>query len=457
LNLTGVKTAILGIGVSGQGVARAAQRLGGTPTVFDEKPNDSPGLIEAVDRLTAEGIDTVTSWHGRLDPEAFDIVVVSPGFPRGHPAVRDALRGGKPVWSEVEFAFRIAKAPILAVTGTNGKSTTTALLWSLLRGQGANALLCGNISGSGYPETTLTQAAVSAGSDDVLVAEVSSFQLEWVDEFRPRIAAVTNVTPDHMDRYDSFEDYVATKLRIFARMGPDDVAVVNVDEARPRVSEVPSGPKVVTVSPSGTRRSEGTTRRDGLTVRLGPFEALVSELPWSGGHDLANALVAWEMASAFAEPNLGMWEALRSFKGLSHRMEIVGSRNGVTVVNNSMCTNPAALIASSRSIPGRQHVLMGGETKGLDYSSVGRHLLGSGHAVYVFGQGNQALLDTLGLDPPVFATLEAAFAAAVAAAEPGDCVVLAPGCASSYPYANFRERGDAFRSIATVWISGGSL
>ena len=451
------RIAIAGLGVSGQAVATAAQKLGSNPTVFDEKPNDSPRLIEAVDGLTAEGIEVVTSWHGRLDPSAFDLLVVSPGFPRDHPAVRDALKGGRPVWSEVEFAYRIARAPILAITGTNGKSTTTVLLWSLLNGQGQRAWLCGNIAGSGYPEMPLTEAALKAGPGEVLVAEVSSFQLEWVDEFRPRVATVTNVTPDHMDRHPTFEDYAATKLRIFSKMTSEDTVVLNIDEARPRVNEIPSGPTLLKVSPSGRHKGDGSTHRDGQILSFGPFVAPAEDLPLYGEHNIANAMVAWEMATRVVEPNPGMWEALLAFKGLAHRMERVGVRGQVTVVNNSMCTNPAALIASSRSLPGRQHLLVGGETKGLEYSAVGDYLRESGHCVYVFGQGNEALLETLNLAPPVYDSLEEAFSAAVSASRPGDTVLLAPGCASSYPFTNFRERGDAFRALASVWIEGGSL
>jgi UDP-N-acetylmuramoylalanine--D-glutamate ligase len=450
------RIAIAGLGVSGQAVARAAQALGSRPVVFDQKPNDSPRLIEAVDGLTAQGIEVVTSWHGRLDPSEFDLLVVSPGFPRDHPAVRDALKGGRPVWSEVEFAFRIAQAPILAVTGTNGKSTTTVLLWSLLSGQGETAWLCGNIAGSGYPERPLTEAALRARPGDYLVAEVSSFQLEWVDEFRPRVATVTNVTPDHMDRHPTFEDYVATKLRIFRNMTREDAAILNIDEARPRENEIPAGPALVRVSPSGRQLGNGSTHRKDQSLAFGAFEAPVEGLPLFGEHNIANAMVAWEMAAQVVEPNAGMWEALLAFKGLAHRMERVGVRDQVTVVNNSMCTNPAALIASSMSLPGRQHLLVGGETKGLDYSSVGDYLRESGHRVYVFGRDNDALLATLNLAPPVYDSLEEAFAAAVEASGPGDTVLLAPGCASSYPFTNFRERGDAFRALASVWINGGS-
>lgn len=450
------RIAIAGMGVTGLAVGKAVQHLGGRAVVFDQKPNDNPSVMSAVDALDAQGIEAVTGWHGRLDPADFELLVVSPGFPRQHPAIRDMLGGQKPVWGEPEFAYRISDAPILAITGTNGKSTTTVMLWNLLNGSGKKAHLCGNIAGSGYPERTLTEAALGAGHGDVLVAEVSSYHMEWVDEFRPTVAAITNITPDHMDRYRDFEEYAETKKRLFDRMGSGDSIVLNLDDLylSPKVLEAAQGrTDVVGFSPGGAVSGTGATRRTGGVLNLSGMDVAIDDLPLYGEHNVANAMMAWEMASRVCEVGPGTLEALRSFKGLANRMERLGERDGVLVVNNSMCTNPAAVIASSKSLPRKQHILMGGITKQLDFTPVGEYLRGTGHRVYVYGPEPDRMIAMLGDDWPVYGTLEQAFESAAQNASRGEVVILAPGCASAEPYANFKERGDDFRRMAQEWLA----
>ncbi len=456
--MEGMRVAVAGMGVSGLGLARVLKRRGAAPVVFDQKPGDNPAVLAAVDELDSLQVEAVTGWHGRLDPIDFDLLIVSPGFPREHPAIRDMQRGGRPVWSEVEYASRIAKAPIVAFTGTNGKSTTTVMAWTLVESTGRRAVLCGNIAGSGYEETTLTEAADRAGLDDVLVAEVSSYHLEWTEAFRPRVAAVTNVTPDHMDRYKSFQDYFDTKLRIFGGLDLGDSAVVNLDQ--PYLSRdvvagaLRSGSKasIRGFSPSGSIEGTGETARLGARLRLGSVEVQVGELPLFGEHNVTNAMMAWEAVACVAPLEGAGIEALKGFRGLANRMERLGSKGNVQVINNSMCTNPAAVIASSKSVGGRQHLLMGGHTKGLDFAPAGEYLASTHHRVYVFGPEPERMVSMLGHDMPTYANMEEAFHAALSAAVSGDVVMLAPGCASTYPYSNFRERGDAFRSMALEWL-----
>ncbi len=443
------------MGVSGEAVARAVQVHGGVPTVFDQKPADTASIMPVIDRLQANGIEAIAGWHGHLDPNEFDCLVVSPGFPRAHPAIKDMA--GKPILSEVEFAGRIALAPILAITGTNGKSTTTVMLWSILKGAHQDAYLCGNIAGSGYPEMTLTEAAMTAGPESFLVAEISSYQLEFVSTFRPRVAAITNVTPDHMDRHPDFADYHATKMRIFDRIADEDRAVINLDEPSLSIEEiqrkVQENRKIITFSPSGNHIGNGQTRRDGENLILSGETVPIASLPLSGDHNLTNAMMAWEMAAAVVRPSIGMLEGLREFRGLANRMEPLGEFRGVTVINNSMCTNPAAVIASSKSVPGRQHLLMGGITKNLDFQPVGEYLSSTPHAVYLFGPDPARLQSMLGREWPAFQSMESAWHAATQAAAPGDTILLAPGCASADPYVNFRERGDAFKEMVRSWMA----
>lgn len=469
MSVRNLRVAIAGMGRSGQAIARACVEHGAEATVYDETTAETPDRLAIVDHLQGLGAQVVAGWHGRLDPADFDLLVASPGFRREHAAIRDALAGGREVISEVEFAYRIAKSPIVAITGTNGKSTTTVLTWLVLGGalgQGRRAILCGNLSGSGYPELTLTEAALDGSPQDILVAEVSSYQLEWVRDFRPRAAAITNVTPDHLDRHPTFEDYLQTKLRIFARMGAGDVAVANESEPSLPIERLLAAmaPEVGlrTFVADGARHtyskgqfSSPTTYRDGDHLVLGGRSVAISDLPLTAEHDLTNAMMAWELALAAApdgafEP---MLRGLLGFRGLENRMERLGERGGVLVVNNSMCTNPAAVVSSSRGLRMPQHLLMGGHTKNLDFTPVRDYLATSGHRAYLFGGTETDPLDAqLGGAWPRFASLDEAFAAACASAKAGEAILLAPGCMSASPFPSFRERGAHFRALARAWF-----
>ncbi|MGE0000455.1 MAG: UDP-N-acetylmuramoyl-L-alanine--D-glutamate ligase [Fimbriimonadaceae bacterium] len=443
------RIAVLGMGVSGIAVAEAARALDLEPIAFDERPNDSPSAIRATDRLTAFGIEAVTGWHGKIDPVDFDVLVLSPGFPDDHPAVAAMLAAGKPVWGEIEFGYRIAKAPIIAITGTNGKSTTTVLAWMLAEAAGRKARLCGNIAGSGYPGSALSTAALSAGPEEVLVAEISSFQLAFAPTFRALAATVTNVSPDHFDRHPGFEHYYEAKLRLFANSNHDDLAVVNVDEERPRIEDVRlrHAGRVCSVSPSGARSSDGATAYQGgrmvlSGLELDPMQTIALETP----HNVANAMVAWELVSVLGNPGQAGINALQGFRGLAHRMERLGELKGVLFVNNSMCTNPAAFVSSSRGLSRPQHILLGGAPKGLDFAPVAQYLAEISHKVYLFGPDPEHWRAVLG-PVPAFDSLADAFGAALGVAKAGEAVFLCPGGASAEPYANFRERGEHFREL----------
>lgn len=455
-NLSGMRFAVAGLGVSGRAASRAVKSLGGEAVALDQKPADNDAMIRTVEELQADGIEVVTGWHGRLDPKEWDVLVVSPGFPVHHPVLRDME--GK-VWGEIELAYRIAQAPIYATTGTNGKSTTVTLNWLLLHAAGVPARLCGNISGSGYPEMPLTEAALLAGPDEVLVAEVSSFQLENVEQFRPKGAAITNITPDHLDRHPSFEDYYQTKLKLFRTMGPGDTIIVNLaGETVPlATAQQAAGPgsQFLGFDPTGASAIPGrNTRRDGDELFLSGMRVPIADLPVPGEHFVANVMMAWEMASLVQPLGQASMDALLSFRGLDNRMEMLGAKGGIRVINNSMCTNPAAVIASSSSLAGPQKILIGGNTKGLDFSPLCVYLKGSAHSVYLFGPEPERMNEVLGGGWPIFASMKEAFVAAVGESAPGETVMLAPGCASAEPYANFRERGQAFRDMAKEWLEG---
>lgn len=438
--MSGPRVAILGLGRTGLALAKATLSQGMAPTLFDRANREEVVKRDALEAVEALGVEVRLGWNRGsggfevgepetdygLDPEKFELVIPNPAIDHRSRILRGAVADGIEVIGEVEFAYRIAKAPIVAITGTNGKSTTTVMTYLCLRACDEDAILCGNIFGSGYPEMTLVEAACAARSDQVLVAEISSFQLEWVSQFAPVSAAITNITPDHLNRYDSFDQYAATKQRIHAAQAVQHFAV-------------------------------------DLGFAIGPATRIEPEpLPFAFpvSHDNANGAAALSLIEGYRryrgkphDRGLAL-RALREFKGLSHRMEWVGERRGAFVLNNSMCTNAAAVLSSVESVRAeRRHVLLGGINKGLDFSELRQLLADSKNLLYLYGESKDELNSALGGGHPVYPRMREATESALKSARSGDVVILSPGCASMDEFEDFRQRGDVFKAIAKEWLN----
>jgi UDP-N-acetylmuramoylalanine--D-glutamate ligase len=447
----GARIAIFGLARSGLSVAKAAKTLGAMSIVVDEKPEHALKSKEILQEALALGAEVSLGWSGNFST-GFDFVVTSPGVPFDHPKLQSAVAAGVPVYSEVEFAYMISKAPIVAITGTNGKSTTTAMTYVALRAAGRDAMLCGNIYGSGFEEVPLTDAAVKSTQDQILVAEISSFQLEWVRSFKPIAAAITNITPDHLDRHRSFQEYAEAKQRIFAAQTVDDYAVINSDD--PQIGR-PSRPVVLTFGHRGDHARIADEAIDFSGGRLAQ-----EDLQVYGEHNLFNAAAAGLLAAAAMTERRGtelsvpsaVLDGLKGFRGIAHRMEVLGEKDGVRVINNSMCTNPAAVVSSSMAIPALQHLLLGGSNKRLDFGPLQTYLSKSQNRAYLFGRDAEDLNKQLGGGHPVFETMSEAFQDAVRNANAGEVVMLAPGCASMDQFRDFEDRGNVFKSIAKEWL-----
>ncbi len=432
----GQSIAVFGLGRSGLAVARAAISRGARVTVYDETSREKLGKPELAVEAEALGARLVL---GRPFPSEVSesVVVVNPAIDHRHPALqaqKDKVIG------EVEFAFRISKAPIVAITGTNGKSTTTAMTVVALRAAGVDAVLCGNIFGSGLPEMPLTDAADQSRADQVLVAEISSFQLEWVREFAPIAAAITTITPDHLDRYESFEQYAATKLKIFER------ASVRVDAS----SEFPL--TAFPLSLQGKERGNGFKVIGAHNIRNAETAAAltIAALEWlSVKRPDSEPIGAYRMereanGNQPVLPKKAL-EALLEFPGLAHRMQFVEEVNGVKYINNSMCTNPAAVVASIESLEtDRVHVLVGGVNKDLSFAPMNEYMQVKPHQIYLFGKDAKQINQELSQKWQVYDTMKEAFDAAAKEAKEGEIVMLAPGCASMDQFRDFRHRGDVF-------------
>lgn len=439
-----MSVAIFGLGRSGLAIAEALASLGKQAIIYDENPRDKIAKPELIEEAEATGAKLVL---GESFPLELDVeyVVANPAIDHRHPALQSLSQGGTEVISEIEFAYRISKAPIIAITGTNGKSTTVAMTTIALQSAGIDAILCGNIFGSGLPEQPLTKAALNSTEEQILVAEVSSFQLEWVRQFRPRAAAITSIAEDHLDRYDSFDDYVAAKLNIFQAQQEGDISVYPVGIPVETLGERrPFSPRTSSNAYAYLERHE---------IVVGDQRLKSEDFQVFGGHNRLNIAVALTLIGPIvnADQMNRAIEGLKQFKGLSHRMEFIAEKRGIRFINNSMCTNPAALKASLESIDEPVRVLVGGVNKDLSFSQLKDFFARRPGGVYLFGRDAYQINEELGGNYQVWSTMKEAFDAATNEAREGEIVMLAPGCASMDQFRDFRHRGDVFRTYVTDW------
>lgn len=440
------RVAVLGLGRSGDAVvAWALSRPGSTASdvsVFVE--HDTPRLEEMASSLRVAGV-RVELGVRELPGGEFDLVVASPGISPSRPLLHSAIRSGLPVISELELAFRVSTAPFVAVTGTNGKTTTTALVTHLLRAAGRPSVAVGNI---GVPAIT---AAPTLGVDGVVVAECSSFQLALTVDFHPRVAVLLNVTPDHIDWHGSFEAYTADKGRMFANLGPDDVAVIDMDDpgsaSWAAVAEE-RGACVVRVGLSG-----GDARvEDGWLVveGLGAEERLVrvEDLLIRGLHNVSNALAASAAALAIGAPPAAVREGLRTFEPIEHRLDPVAMVRGVEYVNDSKATNPDAVMKALTAFgPSPLIVLLGGRNKGSDFTPLAGACGARCRLAILYGEARPELesaFESAGAPYVSASTMGEALSAAASIALPGDVVLLSPACASFDEFADYEDRGRRF-------------
>jgi UDP-N-acetylmuramoylalanine--D-glutamate ligase len=339
-----------------------------------------------------------------------DVLVKSPGVPRSNAIVAAARI---PIWSEVELAAHYLPNPILGVTGTNGKTTTVEWLGAMFRAAGREVAVAGNVG------RAIT--GVEAPPDVWIVCELSSFQLEDVHELRPHVAVLINLEPDHLDRHGSFEEYRDAKLRIFENQVAEDAAVV----------------------PRGFGEVPGEGRR----VEFSAAEALPAEPALPGAHNRENAAAATTAARAAGLPDDAIAEALRSFRGVAHRLELVAERDGVRFVNDSKATNTAAARRALAAYAEPLHVILGGSRKGESFDELAREVHGR---AYLIGETAGELAGALGRAGVLFeqcGDLPTALTAAVAAAGPGEIVLLSPACASYDQFRDFEQRGEEFRRL----------
>lgn len=456
---------VIGAGRSGLAAATALVDLGREVVLSDRRSaTELPGLAQA----EARDIRLLPGPQGAAQLAGVDLVIKSPGVPSEAEVVAAARARGVPVWSEVELAYAVLPHPFTAVTGTNGKTTTTALVGHMFATAGRPVCVLGNIG------TAVSSVFGTLRGDEELIVELSSFQLEDVHAFRPAVGVLLNLTPDHLDRHGTMERYLACKAALFARQGPQDCAVINAGD--PAVAGVgreilarKGGPGVAWFTTDASvasrlRETGGASRASvswleaGRLYLEGRSALSVAEVSLRGVHNMENCLAAAAAGLARGLPRQAVLESLRTFAGVPHRLQQVGVVAGVTYVNDSKATNVEATLKALDAYPAGTHLILGGRDKASDYRPIARASAGFCRGVYLIGEATPLIADAFtrvsreeaisgALEPIVCGDLEAAVAAATRAARPGDTVLLAPACASFDQYRDFEARGDHFAAI----------
>lgn len=444
MELAGKSVVVVGLARSGMAAARLLARRGARVVATDRK--GAPELAEEVLRLPAMGVQLVLGSHAEAGLGAADLVVVSPGVPWELPELEQARQRGIPVIAELELACLLLRGSVAAVTGTKGKSTTTAALGAMLRSAGGDVRVGGNI---GDPVTGLVD-----GSNDAttFVLEVSSFQLEGSARFHPRVAVFLNLSADHLDRHASFEAYAGAKAKIFANQTEADFAVVNADD--PLVLELARARRARVIGFSGERDPGGSDaaffEAGAASVRLGGraetlFPLEVVQLP--GRHLACDLLAAAAAARVLGASPGAIARAVSAFQGAEHVLERVGEIGGVVFFNDSKATNIAAARLSLLAMDRKTHAIVGGRYKGGDFRELREPAQGRVRQVLAIGEAQQRLMNALSDVVPVVpcSSLREAVLRAFSAAAPGEAVLLAPACSSFDMFADYAERGRAFK------------
>src|SRR5436190_11789131 len=444
INLNNKRVLVVGLGKSGVASALFLRSRGAQVTVSDSKPQEQ--LSEEIPILLDHGIIIETGGHGERTFHGQDLIVVSPGVPADSPPLVQARALGEPVIGEIELAAQFLPKNIVAITGSNGKTTTTTLTGEIITAGGYPTRVAGNI---GTPAISLV---ATARPDSVVVLEVSSFQLETIQAFRPKVAVVLNVTPDHLDRHRTFETYVDAKARIFENQLADDFAVLNADD--PVCVGLANRTRAQVFWFSRKKEvQQGASLRDGRILfrdSSGQQEIMVaSEIPLKGAHNLENTLAAICAGALMKCAPERIRAAVRNFNAVEHRLEYVATVRGVEYYNDSKATNVDATIKALESFPANIHLILGGKDKGSDYTVLKDLLRQRAKRVYTIGAAAEKIESQIKDSAEIVhaETLDVAVKRIASAAEAGDIVLLAPACASFDQFQNYEERGRVFKQL----------
>jgi UDP-N-acetylmuramoylalanine--D-glutamate ligase len=446
MELKNKRVLVVGLGKSGIAAAMFLRQQGARVTVSDARSavalaKEIPGLLDA-------GIMVESGGHGLLTFRRQDLIVVSPGVPLDTPEVKQVIGYGMPVIGEIELASRFLKGRILAITGSNGKTTTTTLIGRILAEGGQETLVGGNIG------TPLIDLVPKSTDETVNVLEISSFQLETIEQFRPWIAVVLNITPDHLDRHGNFENYAAMKARITEQQQAEDFLVLNAEDKPTQMVAAKTKAQIFWFS--SRRPIKQGAFVHGESIVFVPREGAkaepvmpVAEISLKGAHNVENVLAAVCAARLAGIPAETIRRSVAAFKAVEHRLEFVSKVQGVEYFNDSKATNVDAAMKAIEAFPGGIHLILGGKDKDSDYTLLEPLLRERVKAVYTIGSAAEKIERELnGVVKMVGAgTMDVAIREAQRAAVPGDVVLLAPACSSFDQFENYEHRGRTFRKL----------
>jgi UDP-N-acetylmuramoylalanine--D-glutamate ligase len=460
MELTNKRVLVAGLGKSGVAAAMFLKSRGALVTVSDSR--SAAALAAEIPALLDAGIMVESGGHGLLTFRRQDLIVVSPGVPYDTPELKQVRSFGLPVIGEVELAWRFLEGQTVAITGSNGKTTTTALVGKIFADSGRPTLVGGNI---GTPAIALTTQGTPQTTS---VLEISSFQLETVEEFAPHIAVVLNITPDHLDRHGTFENYAAIKARITARQTPQDFLVLNAEDKPTQMVAAgagTTGTKAQIYWFSGRRPIKQGAFVHGESILFIPREGAkaepimpVAEIPLKGAHNVENVLAAVCAARLAGIPAETIRTSVATFKAVEHRLEFVAEIASVTFFNDSKATNVDATKKALEAFPGGIHLILGGKDKDSNYAELADLLRERCKVVYTIGSAAEKIERQLaGVVKMVRAhTLDVAVSEAAKAAVAGDVVLLAPACSSFDQFKNYEERGTIFKELVGQLLAASS-
>ena len=445
MNLQGKKVLVFGAGKSGIGAAELLGQVGAEPVIYDGNADlDKEAVVHKVKHCK-----DISVYAGELPEEvrkALDLVVLSPGVPTDIPIVKSFYEQGLPVWGEVELAYRTGKGRVLAITGTNGKTTTTALLGKIMRDAEDSVFVVGNIG------TPYTSKALEMQDNTTIVAEISSFQLETIEEFAPKVSAILNITEDHLNRHHTMEEYIRVKELIVKNQTADDFCILNYEDPVLREFGQNVTPKVVYFS--SVRKLEEGIYLDGDQIILKTSEEEIplvhtGELKLLGQHNFENVMAASAMAYYAGVPVESIRKSICEFTAVEHRIEYVTEKKGVAYYNDSKGTNPDAAIKGIQAMNRPTLLIGGGYDKGSGYDEWLNAFDGKVRYLVLIGQTRDKIKEAaerLGVCPCILCeNLEEAVKVCAEKANPGDAVLLSPACASWGQFDNYEQRGDMFK------------
>jgi UDP-N-acetylmuramoylalanine--D-glutamate ligase len=444
MDLNNKRVLVVGLGKSGVASALFPKSRGARVTVSDSKPEAE--LRDEILLLLEHGITVETGGHGDRSFRGQDLIVVSPGVPVDAPQLVQARNLGELVIGEIELAAQFLAGPIVAITGANGKTTTTSLAGEIVAAGKFSTLVGGNI---GTPAISFVD---QAGPATWIVLEVSSFQLETIVGFRPRIAVILNITPDHLDRHKTFDNYVNAKARIFENQGADDFTVLNADDPTTAGLSDRTRARLFWFSRKKEIEKGAFVRGTHIYFRDGHSEREImplAEVPLKGAHNLENVLAGVSIGILVGCQPEQIRHAVRAFKAVEHRLEFVARFAGVDYYNDSKATNVDATIKALESFPANIHLILGGKDKGSDYTVLNDLLRQRVKRVYTIGAAAAKIESQIqgAAEVEHAETLENAIRRASESAVPGDVVLLAPACASFDQFQSYEHRGRVFKEI----------